>query len=66
MQDLNKFVAKIGYSNTASQSLFQKLGYREHSRSSVFQEITFVLQISEATKVWLTQQSSTVQYEAYD
>ena len=66
VQDLNKFVAKIGYNNVASQSLFQKLGYREHSRSAVFQEITFVLQISEATKSWLTQQSSTVQYEAYD
>jgi hypothetical protein len=46
-QDLNKFLAKIGFDNIPSQKLFEKLGFKEDSRSTVFREIIYVLTISE-------------------
>ncbi len=37
---LTKYVAKIGYTNTASLRLFRRLGFSSVSRSDVFQEET--------------------------
>ncbi|VVB05499.1 unnamed protein product [Arabis nemorensis] len=38
--EIHKFTAKIGDSNTASLSLFRKLGFEESSYSSIFKEVT--------------------------
>mmetsp|Transcript_34003 Transcript_34003/g.87338 ORF Transcript_34003/g.87338 Transcript_34003/m.87338 type:complete len:127 (-) Transcript_34003:458-838(-) len=40
---LKRFRVKIGYANSASQSLFTRLGFKEVSRSEAFKEITFEL-----------------------
>lgn len=40
-------MAKIGYDNVPSRRLFQKLGFKEESRSNVFREVTYVLTISD-------------------
>ena len=67
LQDIHKFVAKIGNSNIPSQRLFYKLAFRETSRSKVFNEITFTLVICEEVKVWLRQQlAKEDHFEAYD
>lgn len=38
---ITTFLAKIGFSNTKSIHLFNKLGFVEESRSAVFKEITY-------------------------
>lgn len=40
---LKKVIARIGYANSASVSLFQKLGFTLESQSDVFQEYTYAL-----------------------
>mmetsp|Transcript_18579 Transcript_18579/g.56092 ORF Transcript_18579/g.56092 Transcript_18579/m.56092 type:complete len:113 (-) Transcript_18579:1001-1339(-) len=51
---VKKYRAKIGLSNSASLALFQKLGFQEVSRSSVFQEATLEWPIpDEVTTMWL-------------
>jgi L-amino acid N-acyltransferase YncA len=42
---ITRFRAKIGEVNSASLALFQKLGYKEVSRSSVFKEVTLELPV---------------------
>ena len=44
---VDKLVAKIGFSNAASISLFTKLGFVEVGRSEVFEEITFSVDASQ-------------------
>ncbi|GFS21228.1 N-acetyltransferase 9 protein [Elysia marginata] len=46
------FSSKIGFSNNASLNLFQSLGFKEVSRSEVFEEVTLQLEES-ATDVVL-------------
>ena len=66
-QELQTFVAKIGFENAASQNLFRKLRYQEQSRSQVFKEATFTLEVSEEVKAWLVSLSPpSVKYESYD
>ncbi|KAG7578771.1 GNAT domain [Arabidopsis thaliana x Arabidopsis arenosa] len=38
--EIHKFTAKIGESNTASLSLFRKLGFEDSSYSCIFKEVT--------------------------
>ncbi|XP_002885775.2 N-acetyltransferase 9-like protein [Arabidopsis lyrata subsp. lyrata] len=38
--EIHKFTAKIGESNTASLSLFRKLGFEDSSYSGIFKEVT--------------------------
>ena len=45
---INQFEAKIKCDNEPSINLFQKLGFKEKTRSQVFNEITFVLDESNA------------------
>ncbi|XP_062027817.1 GCN5-related N-acetyltransferase 9 isoform X2 [Rosa rugosa] len=42
------FRVKIGESNGASLSLFQKLGFEETSRSEIFKEVTLELNVTKA------------------
>lgn len=67
VQGLRRVAAKIGFDNLPSQRLFTKLGYKEHSRSQVFRETTFTLEINEATKQWLQSQlPPSLSYETYE
>ncbi|GAB1600664.1 N-acetyltransferase 9-like protein isoform X1 [Argonauta hians] len=54
---INKFIAKIGMSNTISQGLFFKIGFIEESRSIVFEEITLTLPVTDKTLHLLKQES---------
>ena len=63
VQGIKRFVAKIGFGNQASQTLFTQLGYREKTRSEVFQEITFECQLEDAAEQ-LSAVRSTVRYQA--
>lgn len=47
IQAVHCFRAKIGFSNTGSLALFQKLGYLEVGRSEVFREVTLELHIGQ-------------------
>jgi len=44
------FVAKIKINNINSQNMFIKIGFKECSRSDIFQEITFNLEVN---SVWI-------------
>ncbi|GMN27802.1 hypothetical protein TIFTF001_001814 [Ficus carica] len=44
------FRVKIGESNTPSLNMFQKLGFKEISRSEIFKEVTLELQLTEAKR----------------
>ncbi|CAI9099304.1 OLC1v1036099C1 [Oldenlandia corymbosa var. corymbosa] len=45
---IQAFQAKIGESNTASISLFQKLGFEKISHSDIFKEVTLKLEMSKS------------------
>ena len=45
---VDKFVAKIGFDNEASQKLFRKMQFKETSSSSVFREKTMTLEGGDA------------------
>ncbi|XP_066293325.1 alpha/beta-tubulin-N-acetyltransferase 9-like [Branchiostoma lanceolatum] len=68
VQDLGvtEYVAKIGYSNHSSLSLFHKLGFTEVSRSDVFQEVTLHLPISDNIRTWLGQETSHISKHTYE
>ncbi|EGD72067.1 N-acetyltransferase 9 [Salpingoeca rosetta] len=44
---VTKLVAKIGFSNAPSLALFERLGFKEVSRSEVFKEVTLEVQSTE-------------------
>ncbi len=44
---IRRFEAKIKLDNTPSLALFQKLGFREVSRSQIFEEVTLELDVSD-------------------
>ncbi|OWF37494.1 N-acetyltransferase 9-like protein [Mizuhopecten yessoensis] len=44
---VQEFTAKIGFSNVASIQLFHKLGFKEVSRSEVFEEVTLKHSVAE-------------------
>ena len=44
---IKRFVAKIKYNNNSSQKLFTKFGFTEESRSDIFSEITYCLEVDD-------------------
>lgn len=62
---IQEFVAKIGYDNDASQHLFKKLQFEEHSRSDVFEEITFKRSVNDAWVRWLDEETSAYEVDEY-
>uniref|UniRef100_A0A2R8M5I5 Alpha/beta-tubulin-N-acetyltransferase 9 n=1 Tax=Callithrix jacchus TaxID=9483 RepID=A0A2R8M5I5_CALJA len=63
--DLTKFEAKIGQGNEPSIRMFQKLHFEQVAVSSVFQEVTLRLTISESEHEWLLEQTSHVEEKPY-
>ncbi|XP_027811571.2 alpha/beta-tubulin-N-acetyltransferase 9 isoform X4 [Marmota flaviventris] len=62
---LTKFEAKIGQGNEPSIRMFQKLHFKQVAVSSIFQEVTFRLTMSEAEQQWLLEQTSHVEEKPY-
>ncbi|XP_015359712.1 alpha/beta-tubulin-N-acetyltransferase 9 isoform X4 [Marmota marmota marmota] len=62
---LTKFEAKIGQGNEPSIRMFQKLHFKQVAVSSIFQEVTFRLTVSEAERQWLLEQTSHVEEKPY-
>ncbi|XP_023585022.1 alpha/beta-tubulin-N-acetyltransferase 9 isoform X2 [Trichechus manatus latirostris] len=62
---LTKFEAKIGQGNEPSIHLFQKLHFEQVAVSSVFQEVTLRLAVSEPMRQWLLEQTSHVAEKPY-
>ncbi|XP_077897857.1 alpha/beta-tubulin-N-acetyltransferase 9 isoform X2 [Ictidomys tridecemlineatus] len=62
---LTKFEAKIGQGNEPSIRMFQKLHFKQVAVSSIFQEVTFRLTMSEAERQWLLEQTSHVEEKPY-
>ncbi|KAK2493087.1 hypothetical protein MC885_015698 [Smutsia gigantea] len=62
---LTKFEAKIGQGNEASIRMFQKLHFKQVAVSSVFQEVTLRLMVSELERQWLLEQTSYVEERPY-
>uniref|UniRef100_G3T061 Alpha/beta-tubulin-N-acetyltransferase 9 n=2 Tax=Elephantidae TaxID=9780 RepID=G3T061_LOXAF len=62
---LTKFEAKIGQGNEPSFRLFQKLHFEQVAVSSVFQEATLRLAVSEPVRQWLLEQTSHVAEKLY-
>uniref|UniRef100_A0A2K5RZX7 Alpha/beta-tubulin-N-acetyltransferase 9 n=1 Tax=Cebus imitator TaxID=2715852 RepID=A0A2K5RZX7_CEBIM len=63
--DLTKFEAKIGQGNEPSIRMFQKLHFEQVAVSSVFQEVTLRLTVSESEHHWLLEQTSHVEEKPY-
>ncbi|XP_006298487.2 N-acetyltransferase 9-like protein [Capsella rubella] len=51
--EIHKFTVKIGDSNTASLSLFRKLGFEESSYSSIFKEVTLEYTVTDLRRAEL-------------
>ncbi|XP_070251583.1 alpha/beta-tubulin-N-acetyltransferase 9 isoform X2 [Myotis yumanensis] len=62
---LTKFEAKIGQGNEPSIRMFQKLHFEQVAMSSVFQEVTLRLTMSEPERQWLLEQTSHVEEKPY-
>ncbi|XP_006886293.1 PREDICTED: N-acetyltransferase 9 [Elephantulus edwardii] len=62
---LTRFEAKIGQENEPSIRLFQKLHFEQVAVSSVFQEVTLSLAMSELERQWLLEQTSHVIEKPY-
>uniref|UniRef100_A0A2K5CXH5 Alpha/beta-tubulin-N-acetyltransferase 9 n=1 Tax=Aotus nancymaae TaxID=37293 RepID=A0A2K5CXH5_AOTNA len=63
--DLTKFEAKIGQGNEPSIRMFQKLHFEQVAVSSIFQEVTLRLTMSECEHQWLLEQTSHVEEKPY-
>ncbi|KAG8509610.1 N-acetyltransferase 9, partial [Galemys pyrenaicus] len=62
---LTKFEAKIGQDNEPSLRMFRKLHFEQVAVSSVFQEVTLRLTVSQPQRQWLLEQTSHVQEQPY-
>ncbi|XP_040827133.1 N-acetyltransferase 9-like [Ochotona curzoniae] len=62
---LTMFEAKIGQGNEPSLRMFRKLHFEQVALSSVFQEVTLRLTMSESQQRWLLEQTSHVEEKSY-
>ncbi|XP_045841281.1 N-acetyltransferase 9 isoform X2 [Meles meles] len=62
---LTKFEAKIGQGNEPSIRMFQKLHFEQVAVSSVFQEVTLRLTMTEHERQWLLEQTSHMEERCY-
>ncbi|XP_019321858.2 alpha/beta-tubulin-N-acetyltransferase 9 isoform X1 [Panthera pardus] len=62
---LTKFEAKIGQGNEPSIRMFRKLHFEQVAVSSVFQEVTLRLTVTERERQWLLEQTSHVEEKRY-
>uniref|UniRef100_A0A8C0I4M4 Alpha/beta-tubulin-N-acetyltransferase 9 n=1 Tax=Balaenoptera musculus TaxID=9771 RepID=A0A8C0I4M4_BALMU len=62
---VTKFEAKIGQGNEPSIRMFRKLHFEQVAVSSVFQEVTLRLTMSEPERQWLLEQTSHVAEKPY-
>ncbi|KAM4844008.1 alpha/beta-tubulin-N-acetyltransferase 9 isoform 1-T4 [Thomomys bottae] len=62
---LTTFEAKIGQGNEPSIRMFQKLHFEQVSVSSVFQEVTLRLTMTESERQWLLEKTSYVEEKPY-
>ncbi|XP_057573223.1 alpha/beta-tubulin-N-acetyltransferase 9 isoform X4 [Hippopotamus amphibius kiboko] len=62
---LTKFEAKIGQGNEPSIRMFRKLHFEQVAVSSVFQEVTLRLKMTEPERQWLFEQTSHVEEQPY-
>lgn len=62
---IEKFIARVGYDNMKSQTLFQKFLFTETSRSEFFREITYEREVDDKWLEWLNGQISLYQIENY-
>ncbi|XP_059991250.1 alpha/beta-tubulin-N-acetyltransferase 9 isoform X2 [Lagenorhynchus albirostris] len=62
---LTKFEAKIGQGNEPSIRMFRKLHFEQVAVSSVFQEVTLRLTMSEPERQWLLEQTGHVEEKPY-
>ncbi|XP_027626601.1 N-acetyltransferase 9 isoform X3 [Tupaia chinensis] len=62
---LTKFEAKIGQENEPSIRMFQKLHFEQVAVSSIFQEVTLRLTVSQAERQWLLEQTSHMEEQLY-
>ena len=46
--NVERFTVKIGFDNTASIKLFDSFGFKEVSRSEIFQEMTMLLPVKDS------------------
>ncbi|XP_012893147.1 PREDICTED: N-acetyltransferase 9 isoform X3 [Dipodomys ordii] len=62
---LTTFEAKIGQGNEPSIRMFQKLHFEQVAVSSVFQEVTLRLTMTEPERQWLLEKTSYVEEKPY-
>ncbi|XP_023794426.1 N-acetyltransferase 9 isoform X4 [Cyanistes caeruleus] len=62
---ITKFEAKIGQDNEASICMFKKLHFKEVAVSSIFQEVTLRLDVSDQERQWLLEQTNHVEKKSY-
>ena len=62
---IRQFQAKIKMENSASLKMFDKIGFKERSRSEVFQEVTLVCDVTNSFSDWLSK-NTTWQIDNYE
>lgn len=62
---VQEYAAKIGYSNTKSQHLFERIQFEEQSKSEVFQEITYKRAVTNEWTKWLNGEIAKYEIDNY-
>ncbi|KAL3877129.1 hypothetical protein ACJMK2_034882 [Sinanodonta woodiana] len=65
MLNVSRYTAKIGFSNLPSLNMFHNIGFKEVSRSEVFQEVTLELHLDGQTRQELLSKTKIFKLESY-